>query len=144
MGAIPLRIKLPLLIAILLCIVVTALGWFGHREVERVLLDATGTRLAAVTQRLVSALEVQATRLPADMQKFARDTTFARTLTLPDSASRARARHILDSVQTGQILATELSDARRQSVMYVGPRFRLKTGDAAPSEPVSIRAGMDS
>lgn len=144
MRAIPLRIKLPLLIAILLCIVVTALGWLGHREVERVLLDATGARLSAVTQRLVSALEVQAARLPVDMQKFARDTSLARVLTRPDAGSRARAQQILDSVQAAQVLATELSDRNRRSVLYVGTRFKFRTGDAAATERVSIRAQIDT
>lgn len=144
MQSLPLRFKLPLLITTLLCVVVVSLGWFGNREVERVLLEAMGARLSQVTQKLVVGLEESARRLPTETRRFASDTTFTRALSVGDSASRAVAERTMIRLRTGTLFAMDLSDRNRQSVLYVGAKFRVSPTDSVTPERVAAGASVDT
>jgi PAS domain S-box-containing protein len=94
-----LRRKLPLLISTLLGVVIIAVCWSAYRQVEGVLIQATGTRLTGVTQRLAGMLEESARQLRREAREMAADSAVVAAITRPSAATAEQAQRALERAQ---------------------------------------------
>jgi PAS domain S-box-containing protein len=129
-----LRRKLPLLISALLGLVVTAVCWSAYRQVEGVLLDATGTRLRSASQQLAGMLEESARRVRRDTRVLAADPALVAALVRPSTTSRSAAQHVLEQARTGSAqpsVSYALWSRDGEHVVTVGPV--TPAGDGRPT-----------
>jgi PAS domain S-box-containing protein len=148
--------KLPLLISTLLCAVVAAVCWSAYRQIEHVLIGATGSRLTSVTQQLATLLGESARRGDADMRRLATDPSITRFLSHPGEITRRDAEHALqlesererNQTRTPQPISYALLNRNEKLLATVGAPFALdatlfttRAPAGAAAAPLSLRVG---
>ncbi|MEP6764210.1 MAG: ATP-binding protein [Gemmatimonadaceae bacterium] len=133
-----LRYKLPLLISALLCVVVVVLCWLGYREIEKVLIDATATRLISVTQQISALLGESGRRIQNDLRLIGRDSSIMHFLDHPDAASRASVEDALSHSLTPQAVAYSLTNRDRSHSVRVGKSFTPIDADARVQTAIKV------
>ena len=118
----PLRRKLPLLIAALLCVVVVTFGWLVKRELSKASETAAGQRLAIAAQRLASILEQAAGAMRTQVRAIASDSSVVAAVMRPDERANGAAAVLAKSLSESTQPPTRAIWTREcRRVIAVGP-----------------------
>jgi PAS domain S-box-containing protein len=132
---VPIAVKLPLGIGLLLVAVLGGVTWASYIEVRRSIMTVAAERMESLSEQLSGRLELQSQQRFAVMRALAAESAIVKCLDNPDSANCAVARNALErharSGGGNQIVALEVWDAEGTPTVVHGDARPATLKDAA-------------